>query len=128
MIYVDTSVALAQLLAEDRKPPLELWSESLVTSRLTEYELWNRIHAYGLGGSHGAAARELLGRMAFLELAPEVLKRSVEPFPLRVRTLDALHLASFHFLHHRQRDLQLASFDNRLARAASALGFELFEL
>ncbi len=66
--------------------------------------------------------------MAFLELAPEVLKRSLEPFPFRVRTLDALHLASFDFLQRRHRDLQLASFDDRMARAESALGFDLFEL
>lgn len=115
-------------MAKDRKPPPELWSASIVSSRLTEYELWNRVHAYGLAGSHGAAARELLGRMAFLELAPEVLKRSLEPFPFRVRTLDALHLASFDFLQRRHRDLQLASFDDRMARAESALGFDLFEL
>lgn len=128
MIYIDTSVALAQLFAEDRKPPPELWSASLVSSRLIEYDLWNRVHAYGLGGSHGGAARELLGRVAFLELVPEVLKRSLEPFPSRVRTLDALHLASFDFLQRRHRDLQLASFDDRMASAASELGFDLFEL
>ena len=40
MIYLDTSVALAHLLAEDRRPPDALWKESLVTSRLLEYELW----------------------------------------------------------------------------------------
>ena len=44
MIYVDTSVALAHLLAEDRRPPEALWTEELVTSRLLEYELWNRLH------------------------------------------------------------------------------------
>ena len=32
MIYLDTSVALAHLLAEDRRPPDALWSETLVSS------------------------------------------------------------------------------------------------
>lgn len=40
MIYLDTSVALAHLLAEDRRPPEALWDETLVSSRLLEYELW----------------------------------------------------------------------------------------
>jgi hypothetical protein len=39
MIYVDTSVALAHLLAEDRCPPPGFWSQDLVTSRLLEYEV-----------------------------------------------------------------------------------------
>lgn len=37
MIYLDTSVALAHLLAEDRQPPASLWDETLVSSRLLEY-------------------------------------------------------------------------------------------
>ena len=39
MIYLDTSVVLAQLLAEDRIPPAGLWRQSLVSSRLLQYEL-----------------------------------------------------------------------------------------
>ena len=38
MIYVDTSVALAHLFAEDRRPPASFWTETLVSSRLLEYE------------------------------------------------------------------------------------------
>jgi hypothetical protein len=34
MIYLDSSVALACMLAEDRFPPDELWDEQLVSSRL----------------------------------------------------------------------------------------------
>jgi hypothetical protein len=45
MIYLDTSVALAHLLSEDRRPADALWSETIVASRLLEYELWTRIHA-----------------------------------------------------------------------------------
>jgi len=39
VIYLDTSVALAYLLAEDRRPPDSLWENPLVSSRLLEYEL-----------------------------------------------------------------------------------------
>ena len=76
MIYLDTSVALAQLLAEDRQPPESLWQQPLVSSRLLEYELWTRLNARDLGVSHGEAARRLVERLAILELVPDVLARA----------------------------------------------------
>ena len=128
MIYVDTSVVLAQLLAEDKRPRRELWLEPLVTSRLLEYEVWTRLHARGLAGTHGDAARLLLARVAFLELAQPVLARALEPFPVPVRTLDALHLASAMFLRERGYDLVLATFDARMCDAANAMSLGLFEI
>ena len=128
MIYLDTSVALAHLLAEDQSPPASLWDETLVSSRLLEYELWNRLHARALGASHGEHARELLQRVALLELAPPVLARALEPFPVSVRTLDALHLASIEFLRSQRQDVQLATYDSRLAAAAKRLRIPLLPM
>lgn len=122
MIYLDTSVALAQLLAEDRRPPAALWDQPLVTSRLLEYELWTRLHGRGLGTSHRAVAEGLLARLAFVELVRPVVSRAVEAFPAPVRTLDALHLASMDFLRRTGQRLSLASYDGRLTAAAAALG------
>ena len=123
MIYLDTSVALAHLLAEDRYPPDELWTEVLVSSRLIEYELWTRLHARDLAGTHGDAARALLGRLAMIELSPTVLARALEPFPIPMRTLDALHLASADFLRGQRQTLEIASYDDRMATAARKMGF-----
>lgn len=128
MIYLDSSVALAQLLAEDRTPSEALWQESLVASRLLEYEVWNRLHARGLGESHAEGARSLIGRLALIELAPPVLARALEPFPLPIRTLDALHLASIDFLRIRGQTIELATYDDRLAAAARALRIPLVAL
>ena len=128
MIYLDSSVALAHLLAEDRAPPATLWQAPLIASRLLAYELWNRLHARGLGRSHGDDARALIGRVALIELAPPVLTRALEPFPLPVRTLDALHLASIEFLRARGQAVELASYDDRLASAARQLGIPLAAL
>lgn len=122
MIYLDTSVVLAHLLAEDRSPPQSLWREALVASRLLEYEVWNRVHARRLGRSHGDDVRSLIGRVALIELTPPVLVRALEPFPVPVRTLDALHLASLDFLRNRGQEVELASYDERLLAAASAMG------
>ena len=128
MIYLDTSVALAQLLAEDRKPPDALWSESLVSSRLLEYELWTRINARKLDRSHGEFVRQLIGHIAFLELAPPILDRALEPFPVQVRTLDALHLASAIFLLERDPSMKLATYDDRMLIAAKRLGIPIYAL
>ena len=128
MIYLDTSVALAHLLSEDRLPPETLWQESLVSSRLLEYELWTRIHARKLTRSHADLVRSLMGRIALIELSPPVLARALEPFPQSVRTLDALHLASIEFLRNQGQIVRLASYDSRLVGAARALRIPIHKI
>ena len=128
MIYVDTSVILAQLFAEDRFPPADLWRETLVSSRLAVYEVWTRVHARGLAGSHGEQVRVVLGRLAFIELTPTVLSRALEPFPMTVRTLDALHLASIEFLREHGQAVELATYDRRLSDAARRMKIPLYPL
>lgn len=125
MIYLDTSAALAELFAEDRRPEPALWKEPLVASRLLEYELWTRVHARDAAKTHGEAAREILSRVAMIELAPAVLARALEPFPAPVRTLDALHLATALFLAERRQPIAIATYDGRLRAAARALGLAL---
>jgi predicted nucleic acid-binding protein len=125
MIYLDSSVALAQLFGETRVPPKSLWDESLISSRLLEYEVWTRAHARGLGATHGEEVRGLLARVALLELSPVVLVRATERFPVAVRTLDAVHLASMDYLRSRGESLTVASYDDRLSTAARKLGFAL---
>jgi predicted nucleic acid-binding protein len=128
MIYVDSSVVLAELLGEDRRPPLEMWAETLVASRLVTYEVWNRVHARGLMASHGEATRDLLSRLALVELSAPVLERALEPFLEPVRTLDALHLATLSFLRGARQPVELATYDARLRRAAERLEFAVSNL
>jgi uncharacterized protein len=128
VIYLDTSVVLAHLLAEDYRPPDELWAEELVTSRLLEFELWNRLHARDLGRSHGDLARLLLARLAWVELRADVLERALRPFATPVRTLDAIHLASLSFLRERGRAVELATYDRRMADAVGTMGVDLYPL
>ena len=127
MIYLDTSVALAQLLSEDRYPPPSFWRKELVSSRLLEYEAWTRIHSHGLSQSHSEPLSQLLSRIAFVELARPVLARATESFPIAVRTLDALHLASAEFLHSQGQKVTLASYDSRMLKAAHLMGLAIVE-
>ena len=122
-VYLDTSVALAHLLVEDRVPSEKLWAEALISSRLLEFEIWNRIHARGLAKSHGEMARELIGRVALVELISPILDHAKEPFTNPVRTLDALHLSSLLFLRARTNGYPLRHLMRRCQRPRVHCGF-----
>jgi hypothetical protein len=121
-------VVLAQLLAEDAAPPARLWEELLVSSRLLEYEVWVRLNARKLDKSHGPLARDLMQRIAFVEMAPQVLARALEPFRQEIRTLDALHLSSILFLREQRQEVELATYDSRMKQAARTLGIPAFRM
>lgn len=129
MIYLDTSVILAHLLAEDRSPPEALWRETLVSSRLMEVETWNRLHARGLADSRGEYARMLIAEVTMLEFIQPVIARALEPFPgpYFPRTLDALHLASCAWLRDSGRAVTLASYDRRMTATARAMDIPVFD-
>ncbi|HWM89943.1 MAG TPA: PIN domain-containing protein [Thermoanaerobaculia bacterium] len=128
MIYLDTSVALAYLFAEDRCPPSAFWEEDLASSRLLEYEIWNRVHARGLASTHSESVRALLGRVGLVEMVPTVLARALEPFPAPPRTLDALHIASAVYLRAQGEAVTVASYDTRFVAVARDLGFTIAEI
>jgi uncharacterized protein len=130
VIYIDSSVALAHLLGEPQSPTVQFWAQPLTSSRLLEYEVWNRVHAYGLIASHSESARALLLRVTLLDLDERVLARALEPFPLPIRTLDALHLATIVFIRARRagEPIEVASYDARLLATARALGIPLAAL
>ena len=122
MIYIDSSVLLADLFVELRSPPETLWEEDLASSRLLVYEVWNRVNSRGLMMSHGDRAQGLLARVNLTEMSQPALARALVPFPIAVRTLDALHLATIEFLRVQGETVELASYDHRLIAAAQALG------
>jgi hypothetical protein len=127
VIYLDSSTVVAELLVEDRVLPRSAWRQSLVSSRLLEYEVWTRLHSRGLASSHRAEAQAIISHVDLIELAPVVLARALEPFAVAVRTLDALHLATIEFLRARRDDIELASFDERMLRAARTLDIAIYE-
>jgi len=126
--YVDSSVAIAHLLSESRRPPATLWDKDLISSRLLQYELWTRINGRGLTTSHNDLVRGLLASVSMVELADPVLMRALEPFPLPVRTLDAMHLATMEFLRDQGRKVELASYDERMLAVAKRLDIPLAAL
>lgn len=122
---MDTSVVLARLFAEDRSPPDALWAQTLVASRLLEFEVFTRVHARGAAASHGEDARRLVDRIHLVEMSTPVLGRALLPFATPLRTLDALHLATMVFLRDKGLPSALATYDTRMAVAAINEGFAL---
>jgi hypothetical protein len=121
VIYIDSSVALAQLLFEARAPRAALWREWLVSSRLLEYELWNRVHAYRLTITRADNVRATLALVDMIEMTGPVLARALEPFPVPIRTLDGLHLATLDFLRRDAGEaVELASYQPSADSCAGA--------
>lgn len=128
MIFLATSVALAHLLSEKRRPKSEFWDQPIIASRLLEYELWARLNKLELQRVQDAEARSLIGRIALIEMIPEIVARARDRFPSDVRSLEALHLASASFLIRQGVELQLASYDRRMREGARRLDITLYQL
>jgi uncharacterized protein len=128
VIYLDSSVALAQLLAEDRRPPDWLWGRQLVASRLLQFEVWNRIHAYGRSEELASEVITFINLVLLIELETEVLARALDPLPGGPRTLDALHLATACFVRDADPEFRFASYDRRMLTCAGALDLAVVSL
>jgi predicted nucleic acid-binding protein len=128
LTYVDSSVALAHLFAEPRQPRPEIWDRQLASSRLLEYEICTRIHLRRPALAGSASLRALLTGTALIELSRPVLLRALDPWPVPLRTLDALHLATMDYLRRQGESVELASYDRRLISAAAALGIAIAAL
>lgn len=128
MIYLDTSVVLATLFDEKLQPPDTLWTAEATSSRLLEYEVVVRLNALGRPAKAHRLAQRFLADVKLIDLDGPTLSRALQPFPVPVRTLDAIHLSTIVFLQERGLTLLLATYDKRMARAATLLGIALLKL
>ena len=131
-LYLDTSVALRATLEQGTTPALErriAAAPVLVTSRLTLVEAARALVRVRLQGgvpeSRLADARRALDalwqRCELWELSPAVCDLASVLAPDRMlRTLDALHLATFLAARRRIEGLELLTADRRLEEAASS--------
>jgi predicted nucleic acid-binding protein len=132
-LYLDTSVALRATLEQGTTPEIEnriAGAPMLVTSRLSLVEsaralLRVRVEG-GVPESRLADARReldaLWNRCDLWELSPAVCDLASLLAPDKVlRTLDALHLATFLIARGRIEGLELLTADNRLEDAANSV-------
>ncbi len=123
MIYVDSSVVLATLLEEQRRPSEQFWQAPRVASRLMELEVRVRSTDRPLTNHAEQDLDDLLARVQFVEIERESVALLYQKPPKGVRTLDAIHLATLSYLNSGQRSIPLATYDRRLAAAAESMGF-----
>lgn len=135
--YVDSSVILRFVLQQLDPLTALRDCDDRVTSFLTEVECMRAIEAARLrrqlsmdeSGERRQVAYRHLRRMRRLMPSLSVLRRAGEPYPVALKTLDAVHLATaLMWRDSRAPDLVFATHDRQLGRVAAALGFEVIGL
>lgn len=131
--YLDSSVALRHILLGEAAIEHALAADRVVSSELLEIECRRVIHRCRMQGDLDdtgvvtAADRldVLLRGVSLIGLSREIKKRAMGAFPVGVKTLDALHLASALVLSEKLPDEKVVVFshDAALNRCARALGF-----
>jgi predicted nucleic acid-binding protein len=135
--YVDSSVVVRFVLRQSgRLDELASFDERL-TSQLTQLECLRALDrarlAEGLDPDVVVARSlvlfDLLRRMRRVALSPSVLDRGGQAFPVPVKALDAIHLATALRLRERGRPgLVFATHDRQQGKAALVLGFSVIGL
>jgi predicted nucleic acid-binding protein len=131
--YVDTSVLLRHILLGDSSIQQVLACERIISSELLEIESRRVIHRYRIDGEiddeglvqANSRLNAVLSGISLLALSSAVKRRAMGAFPVHVKTLDALHLASalVYTDTSPERNVLIFSFDTGMNRCASALGF-----
>src|SRR6516162_4165672 len=132
-LYLDTSAVLRAILESGVSPDLEARiarAPVLITSRLSLVESSRALHRLRQLGQISEtkladADRELnavWARCELWELTASVCERARQVAPAKsLRTLDALHLATFVVARERIGDLELVTADQRLRSALEAV-------
>lgn len=128
--YLDSSVFLRVVLGEPGR--LAEWSRitTAITSEVARVECLRTLDRLRLGGAMNdrelarrrATMLDVLSGCELVRINRAVLDRASAPFPTRVRTLDALHLASAMLVRGQSSALRFATHDADLATAAMAVG------
>ncbi|MCK6527154.1 type II toxin-antitoxin system VapC family toxin [Myxococcota bacterium] len=129
--YVDSSVLLRVVLGQPDRLPSWGEIELAVTSGVTEVECLRTLDRrcrQGLLAEEEVPERRglvirLLERMERVEVAPAILRRAADPFPVALGTLDAIHLATASLWGTARGEMPvMATHDVQLAAAARSLG------
>ncbi|MBM3147160.1 MAG: type II toxin-antitoxin system VapC family toxin [Actinobacteria bacterium] len=130
--YVDASVLLRFVLGQPDRLEALRRIHSRVTSLLAQVECLRVIDALRIGNDLSEeeyAAKRLevftqVRRMERVTVSRSVLDSAAAPLPVRLKTLDAIHLATaVQWRQRRASALVFATHDRQLGRAAAALGF-----
>ena len=131
--YVDASVVLRILFSEPG-PRAPLTRKAVaVSSELIQVECFRALDHARLGGhlddlQMARKSKELFGLLANLHLFPvsaEVVERARATFPIKVRALNALHVATAQAVAAEVGPLDFWTHDAQQASAATVRGLEV---
>lgn len=130
ILYVDSSVVLRVVLGE--AGALAEWCriDRAVSSELVRLECLRTIDRARLRlalpdseiAQRRAAVLEVLSAFDLVPVDSEILARAADPFPTRLGSLGAIHLASALRVRSQIPEMSLATHDVELATAARAMG------
>jgi predicted nucleic acid-binding protein len=131
--YLDSSVLLRHILLGDRGIKQVYMLDEVISSELLDIECRRVLHRYRLQGHlNDLDYMKALERLetvtpsiSLLILSNTIKKRAAGAFPVTIKTLDALHIASA--LHFSEtfpgKQVLIYSYDATFNRCARSLGF-----
>jgi len=132
--YLDSSVALRHILKGENGISLAFEGKKVYSSELLEIESRRVIHRCRMEGELNDEKliialdrlKKLLAGINLISLSVSVKKRAMESFPVIIKTLDALHMASALKLGDALtgESVIIYSHDKAMNQCAKALGFE----
>ncbi|MCY4375989.1 MAG: type II toxin-antitoxin system VapC family toxin [Spirochaetaceae bacterium] len=128
--YLDSSVLLRHILLGEEPIRHALGFPRVVSSELLEIECRRVLHRCRLAGELTDEALtvarerldEVLAGIDLLEMSRQIKQRAMDPFPVNVRTLDALHVATALLVGEDAGGVALFSHDEGMNRCARSLG------
>ena len=126
LVYLDSSALVKLVVAEPESmaliEQLKAWPER-VCSALALTELPRALERAGLGAAAQRRAREVLSRIALVDVDRRILTTAATLEPSALRSLDAIHLATALAV---REDLEIVvTYDRRLRAAAERVHIDV---
>lgn len=126
LVYLDSSALVKLVVAEPESSVLadflRGWSER-VSSAVALTEVPRALRRAGFGASERRRSREVMARIALVDVDRRILVAAAALDPPALRTLDAIHLATA--LAVREDLAAIVTYDRRLAAAAERAHLEV---
>ena len=126
LVYLDSSALVKLVVAEPESSVLANflrgWSER-VSSAVALTEVPRALRRAGFGASERRRSREVMARIALVDVDRRILVAAAALDPPALRTLDAIHLATA--LAVREDLAAIVTYDRRLAAAAERAHLEV---
>lgn len=134
ILYLDSSILLARALDERNQLAAPKAGSRGIASELTRIECLRVMDRYRLSNrltDHEFAIKvdalhHLFEGVEWIRVSPQILSRAAQPFPMAIRTLDAIHLMSaVSFRESGLGEPVFATHDAKLRDAALVMNFRV---